>query len=105
VFRNAGDGDEAVHVARCHSHLDPLYVGLNPEGHRGWGVFQLTDDVLGRYDGTQRVALDPEWNIQAAHWIWAVHRDFRDWPGCVDPSGSPSEHRVWPRIRPGLTHL
>ncbi|GAA3451961.1 helix-turn-helix domain-containing protein [Dactylosporangium matsuzakiense] len=82
VFRNPRAGDEAVHVARCRSHLDALWVGLDPDG--GWGVFQLTDEVLSNYDGTQRVALDPEWNIQAAHWIWAEHRDFRAWPVCAD---------------------
>ncbi|MFI5910736.1 helix-turn-helix domain-containing protein [Dactylosporangium sp. NPDC051541] len=84
VFRNPTAGDEAVHVARCRSHLDALWVGPDPDG--GWGVFQLSDEVLGRYDGTQRVALDPEWNIQAAHWIWAEHRDFRAWPVCVSTS-------------------
>ena len=100
VFRTAGVGDEAVHVARCHSRLDALWVGPDPQGPdaegqdaagpRGWGVFQLTDDVLGRYDGTRHMALDPEWNIQAAHWIWAEHRDFRDWPACVGVSGTPT---------------
>jgi hypothetical protein len=89
VFRSAGVGDEAVYVARCHSRLDALWVSLQSDGSRGWGAFDLTDDVLGRYDGTRQVALDPEWNIQAAHWIWAEHRDFREWPACGGPSAGP----------------
>jgi transcriptional regulator with XRE-family HTH domain len=77
--------DRAVGIARCQSFLDPLHVLTNTNGTRNWGVFQLSDKLLGELKGTPRHAYDPEWNIKAAHRAWARHRDFRDWEHCDQP--------------------
>jgi hypothetical protein len=76
------DPDTAVAVARCASFLDPLYVLPNTNGSRNWGVFQISDKRLQQLDGTPKKAFDPAWNIAAAHRLWAVQRDFHDWPSC-----------------------
>jgi helix-turn-helix protein/putative peptidoglycan binding protein len=77
--------DRAVGIARCQSFLDPLHVLTNTNGTRNWGVFQLSDKLLGELGGTPRKAYDPEWNIQAAHRTWSRHQDFRDWEYCDQP--------------------
>lgn len=76
------DPDRATAIADCQSFLDPLHVLPNTNGTRNWGVFQISDTRLREFDGTPRQAFDPEWNIQAAHQLWSVHHDFRDWPAC-----------------------
>ncbi|MFD5814009.1 peptidoglycan-binding protein [Streptomyces sp. NPDC127038] len=76
------DADRAGGIAKCASNLDPLYSLGNTNGTRNWGVFQLYDGTLRELGGTPRKALDPEWNIQAAHRLWARTRDFRAWPSC-----------------------
>jgi transcriptional regulator with XRE-family HTH domain len=90
--------DRAVRIARCQSFLDPLYVLPNVNGTRNWGVFQLADFLLQRYDGTPRRAFDPEWNIRTARKVWAEHHDFGNWPHCdpnvtASPSAGPVGHR------------
>ncbi len=77
VFKEAPD--RAVAIARCQSNLDPLYILSNNNGTRNWGVFQLYEARVEQMGGTPRKALDPEWNIKAAHRMWKKHRDFRDW--------------------------
>jgi plasmid maintenance system antidote protein VapI len=72
----------AVHIARCQSFLDPLYVLPNTNGTRNWGVFQLSDTLLQQYGGTPRQAFDPTWNVTVAHRVWAEHHDFRAWAHC-----------------------
>ncbi|KND41721.1 helix-turn-helix domain-containing protein [Streptomyces stelliscabiei] len=76
------DPDTAVAIARCSSFLDPLWVLPNTNGSRNWGVFQISDASLRELDGTPLRAFDPEWNIEAAHRLWSVRRDFHDWPSC-----------------------
>ncbi|MFF4566404.1 peptidoglycan-binding protein [Streptomyces sp. NPDC001435] len=76
------DADRAGGIAKCASNLDPLYSLGNTNGTRNWGVFQLYDGTLRELGGTPRKALDPEWNIQAAHRLWARTHDFRAWPSC-----------------------
>ncbi|MER8007818.1 helix-turn-helix domain-containing protein [Streptomyces sp. NPDC094149] len=76
------DPDTAVAIARCASFLDPLYVLPNTNGSRNWGVFQISDTRLRDLDGTPLRAFDPDWNIRAAHRLWAVRHDFHDWPSC-----------------------
>jgi hypothetical protein len=83
------DPTRAVAVAQCVSGLEPLLVlhhELHGRPYRSYGVFQLwapgTIQTLG---GTPRQALDPEWNIQAAHRLWARTHDFAIW-GCPAPS-------------------
>ncbi|GGJ94754.1 hypothetical protein GCM10010123_25720 [Pilimelia anulata] len=71
--------ERAVRIARCHSFLDPLYVLPNANGTRNWGVFQLSDQLMRRYEGSPKLALEPEWNIRTARRAWAEHRDFRHW--------------------------
>jgi hypothetical protein len=78
----AEDPDSAVTVARCQSLLDPQWILPNTNGTRNWGVFQLSDARLADLGGSPSQALDPVWNIEAAHRLWAAHRDFRDWPFC-----------------------
>ncbi|HTI21704.1 MAG TPA: helix-turn-helix domain-containing protein [Kutzneria sp.] len=88
------DPDTAVAVARCASFLDPLYVLPNTNGSRNWGVFQISDMRLQQQDGTPLKAFDPAWNIEAAHKLWAVKRDFHDWPSCQAAlSSTPSPSR------------
>ncbi|GGK16482.1 hypothetical protein GCM10010124_06350 [Pilimelia terevasa] len=70
--------DEAVRVAECRSHLDAMSVTPGGDGTRNWGVFQLSDRLLAEIGGTPRQALDPEWNIQAAHRRYRTHGDFGD---------------------------
>ena len=74
--------DTAVAIARCASFFDPLWVLPNTNGSRNWGVFQISDGRLRELDGTALRAFDPAWNIEAAHRLWAVRRDFHDWPSC-----------------------
>ncbi|MFE7165864.1 peptidoglycan-binding protein [Streptomyces sp. NPDC057616] len=76
------DADRASGIAKCASNLDPLYSLGNSNGTRNWGVFQLYDGTLRTLGGTPRKALDPEWNIQAAHRLWARTHDFRAWQSC-----------------------
>ncbi|HEX8627495.1 MAG TPA: helix-turn-helix domain-containing protein [Catenuloplanes sp.] len=84
------DPEKAVRIADCASYLDPLWVLPNVNLSRNWGVFQLSDAVLRKYNGTPLQAYDPEWNIQNAHREWAVERDFRAWPACDRASGNPA---------------
>jgi transcriptional regulator with XRE-family HTH domain len=89
--------DRAVGIARCQSFLDPLHVLTNTNGTRNWGVFQLSDKLLGELGGTPLQAYDPDWNIRIAWRAWSRHRDFRDWEHCDQPfrtsSPSPSGSR------------
>lgn len=75
--------DQAVAIADCQSYLDPHWLQPNPNGSRNWGVFQISDYRLTQFKATPRQALDPEWNIQAAHRLWLAHPDFSDWPSCA----------------------
>lgn len=77
--------DRAVGIAKCQSKLDPYHVLSNDNGTRNWGLFQLSDRLLGEMNGTALQALDPEWNIQTARRAWGRHRDFRDWEHCDQP--------------------
>ncbi|WP_440901835.1 helix-turn-helix domain-containing protein [Actinosynnema sp.] len=74
--------DAAVAIARCTSFLDPLWVLPNTNGSRNWGVFQISDGRLRELGGSPLVAFDPEWNIQAAHRLYAARGDFGDWRAC-----------------------
>jgi hypothetical protein len=87
--------DRAVGIARCQSFLDPLHVLTNTNGTRNWGVFQLSDRLLGELGGTPLQAYDPDWNIQTARRAWSRHRDFRDWEHCDQPfrTSSPAPSR------------
>ncbi|MET7761009.1 helix-turn-helix domain-containing protein [Streptomyces sp. NPDC005393] len=76
------DPDRAVGIADCASYLDPIYTLPNSNATRNWGVFQLYDGTLRKLGGTRTQALDPEWNIQAAHRLWALTHDFRAWASC-----------------------
>ncbi|MEV6168070.1 peptidoglycan-binding protein [Streptomyces sp. NPDC051954] len=87
VFREAPD--RAVAIADCQSFLDPLHVLPNTDGTRNWGVFQISDATLRKLGGTPRDAMDPEWNIQAAHRLWSRAQNFEDWPHC-DRAASPA---------------
>ncbi|MFF3378616.1 helix-turn-helix domain-containing protein [Streptomyces sp. NPDC002680] len=87
VFQEAPD--RAVAIADCQSFLDPLHVLSNTDATRNWGVFQISDATLRGLGGTPRDALDPEWNIQAAHTLWSRARNFGDWPNC-DRAASPA---------------
>ncbi|MEV6382839.1 helix-turn-helix domain-containing protein [Streptomyces sp. NPDC051773] len=78
----AEDPDHAVAIADCQSFLDPLHILPNTNGTRNWGVFQISDTRLRELGGTPRKALQPEWNIQAAHRLWKRAGNFGDWPYC-----------------------
>ncbi|MGC9538339.1 helix-turn-helix domain-containing protein [Streptomyces sp. UG1] len=82
VFREVPD--HAAAIADCQSSLDPLFIVPNPSGTRNWGVFQISDATLLKLGGTPREAMDPEWNIQAAHRLWSRAKSFADWPHCDD---------------------
>ena len=43
---------------------------------------RAADARLRELGGTPRQALDPEWNIKAAHRLWSSAHDFHDWPNC-----------------------
>lgn len=81
--------DRAVGVARCASHLDPLWVLPNVDGSNNWGVFQIHDALLRRYSSTPKQALDPEESIRMARLTWERTRDFSAWQNCgaVAPAG------------------
>ncbi|WP_344173441.1 helix-turn-helix domain-containing protein [Pilimelia columellifera] len=68
--------DLAVRVAECRSHLEALSAAANADGTHSWGVFQLTDQMIKQLEGTRLLALDPEWNIRAAHRRYLAHADF-----------------------------
>ncbi|MFI6561249.1 peptidoglycan-binding protein [Streptomyces sp. NPDC050534] len=98
------DADRASGIAKCASNLDPLYSLGNTNGTRNWGVFQLYDGTLRELGGTPRKALDPEWNIQAAHRLWGRTHDFRAWPSCdkayqagASKSGTPKKPKGRPK--------
>ncbi|MGW6906036.1 helix-turn-helix domain-containing protein [Streptomyces sp. NPDC054940] len=80
VFR--ATPSRASALADCQSSLDPLHIVPNTDGTRNWGVFQLSDAGLRKLGGTPRDALDPEWNIQAAHRLWSQAKGFGDWAHC-----------------------
>ncbi|MFE2440638.1 helix-turn-helix domain-containing protein [Streptomyces sp. NPDC059426] len=76
------DPDRAVGIADCASYLDPLYTLPNANATRNWGVFQLYDGTLRKLGGSREQALDPDWNIRAAHRLWALTQDFSAWKAC-----------------------
>ncbi|GAA1122996.1 helix-turn-helix domain-containing protein [Streptomyces javensis] len=76
------DPERAVGIADCASYLDPLYTLPNSNATRNWGVFQLYDGTLRKLGGTREQALDPDWNIRAAHRLWALTHDFSAWRAC-----------------------
>ncbi|SDQ59793.1 peptidoglycan-binding protein [Thermostaphylospora chromogena] len=78
---------EAIELAECLSTADPLWIFSTEPGVRRWGLFQFTDLELHRAGATQAMALDPEWNIQAAHAVWKRTGDFRHWK--CDPTAVP----------------
>jgi transcriptional regulator with XRE-family HTH domain len=88
VFRDVPD--RAVAIADCQSFLDPFHILPNTNGTRNWGVFQISDARLRELRGTPRDALDPEWNIQAAHRLWSRTKSFGDWPHCDRAYGGPA---------------
>lgn len=80
------DPSGAVALAHCLSNTDPLWIYSTEPGVRRWGLFQFTDLEVYRADATQAMALDPEWNIRAAHALWRRTGDFRHWscrPGAL----------------------
>jgi peptidoglycan hydrolase-like protein with peptidoglycan-binding domain/plasmid maintenance system antidote protein VapI len=81
--------ERAVRIAQCASFLDPIFVLPNTDGSRNWGVFQLSDAILAKFNGTRKQAFDPEWNIVTAHRSWLEHRDFRNWQHC-DSAAAPA---------------
>ncbi len=81
--------DRAVAIADCQSYLDPQWVQPNTNGTRNWGVFQISEFRLRQFRATPVQALDPEWNIQAAHQLWKTRPDFGDWPNCARAAGIP----------------
>ncbi|MDF5752644.1 peptidoglycan-binding domain-containing protein [Spongiactinospora sp. TRM90649] len=87
----ARDAQKAVELARCLSSGDHMWVQKGEEpGARRWGVFQFTDLELFRARVMYAQALDPEWNIQAAHAVWRRTGDFRHWkcrPGPLPTQG------------------
>ncbi|GAA0988084.1 MULTISPECIES: helix-turn-helix domain-containing protein [Streptomyces violaceusniger group] len=76
------DPERAVGIADCASYLDPLSTLPNSNSTRNWGVFQLYDGTLRKLGGTREQALDPDWNIRAAHRLWARTHDFSAWRAC-----------------------
>ncbi|WP_413806629.1 helix-turn-helix domain-containing protein [Streptomyces sp. OE57] len=76
------DPERAVGIADCASYLDPLHTLPNSNATRNWGVFQLYDGTLRKLGGTRERALDPDWNIRAAHRLWALTHDFSAWSAC-----------------------
>ncbi|MFF9340206.1 MULTISPECIES: helix-turn-helix domain-containing protein [unclassified Streptomyces] len=88
----------AVRIADCQSFLDPLHILPNTDGSRNWGVFQISDARLRDLRGTPRDALDPEWNITAAHRLWARNKTFDDWPNCLAAAreATPQPHTATP---------
>ncbi|MFJ8146392.1 helix-turn-helix domain-containing protein [Streptomyces sp. NPDC096048] len=96
VFTEAPD--LAVRIADCQSFLDPLHVLPNTDSSRNWGVFQISDARLRDLRGTPFDALDPEWNIEAAHRLWAQHKTFEDWPNCLAAArkATPQPHTATP---------
>lgn len=78
---------EAIELAECLSTTDPLWIFSTEPGVRRWGLFQFTDLELHRAGATQAMALDPEWNIRAAHAVWKRTGDFRHWK--CDPTAIP----------------
>ncbi|MBI0299249.1 helix-turn-helix domain-containing protein [Streptomyces sp. PRKS01-29] len=76
------DPERAVGIADCASYLDPLSTLPNSNATRNWGVFQLYDGTLRKLGGTREQALDPDWNIRAAHRLWALTHDFSAWKAC-----------------------
>lgn len=85
VFREAPD--RAVAVVECQSSLDPLHIVRNADGTRNWGLFQISDARLRTLGGTPRDAMDPEWNIRAAHRLWSEAKGFGDWARCERTAG------------------
>ncbi|KJK41855.1 hypothetical protein UK15_00080 [Streptomyces variegatus] len=81
--------DTAVRIARCQSFLDPLYITPNTNGTRNWGIFQISDARLRDLRGTPEKAMDPDWNIRAAHRLWAQDETFSDWPHCAAAAEDP----------------
>jgi Putative peptidoglycan-binding domain-containing protein len=77
VFGDAAD--EAIELADCLSNTDHLWIYSTEPGTRRWGLFQFDDLELHRAGATQAMALDPDWNIRAAHAVWSRTRDFRHW--------------------------
>jgi hypothetical protein len=88
------DPEHALAIASCQSRLDPLFVSTNTNGTRNWGTFQISDARLRDFGGTPRDALDPEWNIQAAHRLWSANHDFHDWPSCEAALSQPTPSAV-----------
>ncbi|SFD46763.1 helix-turn-helix domain-containing protein [Streptomyces aidingensis] len=83
VFADTPDPEEAVRLADCRSLLDPLYVLSGLRIPRSWGVFQLSEPLIGELGGTLRDALDPAWNIEAAHRLWSRNGDFGELSDCL----------------------
>ena len=82
VFDEAAD--DAVKLAACQSQLDPLHIVPHEDESRSWGLFQFPDALLSKLGGGPEKALDPSWNITAAHKLWAKDRSFADLPKCPD---------------------
>ncbi|WP_158239639.1 helix-turn-helix domain-containing protein [Streptomyces carminius] len=78
----AEDPEAAVRTAECRSLLDPHYVLSHPDASRTWGVFQISEERLRKMGATPADALDPEWNIEAAHRLWGG-KDSGRWPRCL----------------------
>ncbi|MER5552554.1 peptidoglycan-binding protein [Streptomyces sp. NPDC002793] len=86
--------DTALRIALCQSFLDPLHITPNTNGTRNWGVFQISDARLRDLRGTPEKAMNPEWNIRAAHQLWAQDADFSDWAHCAAAAEDlPKEYR------------
>ncbi|WP_432253453.1 helix-turn-helix domain-containing protein [Streptomyces sp. HNM1019] len=96
------DPERAVGIAECASYLDPLYTLPNSNATRNWGVFQLYDGTLRKLGGTRAQALDPDWNIRAAHRLWALTHDFSAWKACDRAYRAGSKAAAPPRIPPGI---
>lgn len=75
--------DQGVTFADCRLSLDPLHILPNAAGTWNRGVFQISYATLRGLGGAPLDALDPEWNIRAAHRLRNRAKSFDDWPNCL----------------------
>jgi hypothetical protein len=82
--------DNALAVAECESHFQALAVNVNTNRTRDLGLFQINDGgTLQELGGTEALAFDPVWNVDAAYRLWRSYGWIR-WTcafrvGILDP--------------------
>jgi hypothetical protein len=70
----AGNAPAALNIATCESRLQSVRSPANADGSHDWGIFQLNDGgTLQELGGTVELAMIPEWNVSAAHRLFARH--------------------------------